>query len=48
LFPSQRIPASFTPLPLVLGLALAFTTTLAGSIFGTWRAALARTKGAFA
>ncbi|HUR29736.1 MAG TPA: ABC transporter permease [Planctomycetota bacterium] len=48
LFPTQRIPATFTPLPLGIGLALAFTTTLAGSIFGTWRASLARTSKAFA
>ena len=48
LFPTQRIPATFTPLPLGLGLALAFSATLAGSIFATWRLSIARTAKAFA
>ncbi len=48
MFALQKIPASFTPLPLGLGLALAFSTTLAGSIFATWRLSLARTTKAFA
>jgi len=48
LFPTQRIPAAFTPLPLGLGLALALCTTLAGSILATWRLSLASTTKAFA
>jgi len=47
-FPLQRLPASFTPLPLLLGLALAFSTTLAGSVLATWRLSLARPTRAFA
>lgn len=48
LFPAQVIPSAFTPLPLGLALALAFTTTLAGSILATWRLSLARPVKAFA
>ena len=46
--PAQSVPASFTPLPLVLGCALAFASTAAGSIFAAWRLSLASTQEAFA
>ena len=48
LFSTQRVPASFTPLPLGLGFALAFSSTLAGSILATWRLSLERAAKAFA
>ncbi len=48
LFPEQVIPSAFAPLPLGLALALAFTTTIAGSILATWRLSLARPLKAFA
>lgn len=47
-FPAQLVPARFTPLPLLLGLALAFASTATGSILAAWRLSLSSARQAFA
>jgi len=40
-FPAQRLPARFTPLPPVIALVAALAVTLPGSLWTTWRTARA-------
>lgn len=41
-FPSMRIPARFLPLPPILALMFSIVVTMTGSIYTTWRTAMAR------
>jgi ABC-type lipoprotein release transport system permease subunit len=41
LFPEQRIPARFTPLPALLAVLFSLAVTMSGSILATWRTAIA-------
>jgi len=47
-FPALVVPARFTPLPLMLGLALAMASTATSSILAAWRLSLVDTRQAFA
>jgi len=47
-FPAQAVPARFTPLPVLLGFALAFASTATGSILAAWRLSLSSARQAFA
>jgi hypothetical protein len=47
-FPAQAVPARFTPLPLMLGVALSFAATAGGSILAAWRLSLSSARQAFA